>query len=178
MKTYLQFISECSSIQETSLSRVVSKIKKGGIATISAERGDKNKKENRERSNRLSRDLRGRGLGATKARGSFVETDDEGNRREVGETSYVVSSGKKGKRKFKKAVQKLGRKYDQDSVLIKQKPGLKSTASWLGTTKRKGAEPKLGKTSPQGKLSTANANKPLPAGEGGTKVKNKTYQFK
>ena len=178
MKTYLQFIEECYSIQETSLSRVVSKIKKGGIETISAERGDKSTRENRSRSRQLARDIRGRGMSGTRAKGSFVETDDDGNRREVGETSYIVSSGKKGKRKFKKEVQKLGKKYNQDSVLIKQKPGLKSTASWLGTTKRKGAEPKLGKTSPQGKLSTANANKPLPAGEGGTKVKNKTYQFK
>ena len=165
-------------IDETSLSRVVSKIKKGGIATISAERGDKSKSQNKARSKQLEKDIRGRGMGMTKSRGSFVEVDDEGKRREVGERSYVVTPGKKGKRKFKKAVAALGKKHDQDSVLIKQKPGLKSKASWLGTTKRKGAEPKQGKTSAQGTLSTSNSNKPLPAGEGGTKVKNRTYQFK
>jgi hypothetical protein len=165
-------------IDETSLSRVVSKVKKGGIATVSAERGDKSKSENKARSKQLEKDIRGRGMGMTKAKGSFVEVDDEGKRREVGERSYVVTPGKKGKRKFKKAVAALGKKHDQDSVLIKQKPGLKSKASWLGTTKRKDAEPKQGKTSPQGTLSTSNSNKPLPTGEGGTKVKNRTYQFK
>jgi len=178
MKTFSEFMVECYSIQETSLSRVVSKIKKGGVATVSAERGDKSKKENKQRSKQLEKDIRGRGMGMTKAKGSFVEVDDEGKRREVGERSYVVTPGKKGKRKFKKAVSALGKKHDQDSVLIKQKSGMKSKASWLGTTKRKGADPKLGKTSSQGTLSTSNSNKPLPAGEGGTKVKNRTYQFK
>lgn len=194
MKTFKQFILESSSLKkeftmeefvnsetdlsETSLSRIVGKIKKGGIATISAERGDKSKKENRQRSKQLEKDIRGRGMGMTKARGAFVETDDEGNRREVGERSYIVTSGKKGKRKFKKEVSKLGQKYDQDSVLIKQKPGLKTKASWLGTTNRKGADPKKGKTSPQGTLKTRDSNKPLPSGEGGTKIKNRTYQFK
>ena len=145
---------------------------------MSAERGDKSKKENKERSKQLEKDIRGRGMGMTKAKGAFVETDDDGKRREVGERSYIVTPGKKGKRKFKKEVSALGKKHDQDSVLIKQKPGLKSKASWLGTTDRKGADPKKGKTSPQGTLKTKDANKPLPSGEGGTKVKNKTYQFK
>jgi len=165
-------------LSETSLSRIVSKIRKGGVATVSAERGDKSKAENKKRSKQLEKDIRGRGMGMTKARGSFVEVDDDGKRREVGEKSYIVTPGKKGKRKFKKAVSALGKKHDQDSVLIKQKPGLKSKASWLGTTKRKDAEPKMGKTSPQGTLKTKDANKPLPGGEGGTKIKNKTYQFK
>ncbi len=194
MKTFKQFIleasfpkkeltsEECShsetGLTETSLSRVVSKIKRGGIATVSAERGDKSKKENRQRSKQLEKDIRGRGMGMTKAKGAFVETDDEGNRREVGERSYIVTPGKKGKRKFKKEVEKLGKKHDQDSVLIKQKPGLKTTASWLGTTDRKGVDPKKGKTSPQGTLKTKDSNKPLPTGEGGTKLKNRTYQFK
>ena len=166
------------NLSETSLSRIVSKVKKGGMATVSAERGDKSKAENKKRSQQLEKDIRGRGMGMTKARGSFVEVDDDGKRREVGERSYIVTPGKKGKRKFKKAVSALGKKHDQDSVLIKQKPGLKSKASWLGTTKRKDAEPKMGKASPQGTLKTKDANKPLPGGEGGTKIKNKTYQFK
>ena len=168
MKTYQAFI------QESSLSRVVGKIKKGGTATISAERGDKSKKENKKRSKSLEKDIRGRGMGMTKVTGAYNETDHG----EVRERSYVVTPGKKGKRKFKKEVSKLGKKYDQDSVLIKQKPGLKSRASWLGTSKRPGADPKYGKKYDQGTLSTKNASKPLPSGEGGTKIGKKTYQFK
>ena len=171
---YEQFISQIDQLDESSLSRIVSKIKKGGTATISAERGDKSKKENKERSKRLEKDLRGRGLGMTKARGAYNETDHG----EVEERSYVVTPGKKGKRKFKKAVAKLGAKYDQDSVLIKQKPGLDKKAAWLGTTDRKGADPKKGKKEDQGKLSTRDADKPLNPGEGGTKIGKKKYQFK
>lgn len=168
MKTYESFI------QESSLSRVTDKVKKGGMATISAERGDKSKKENKSRSKKLEKDIRGRGMGMTKATGAYNETDHG----EVRERSYVVTPGKKGKRKFKKEVQKLGKKYDQDSVLIKQKPGLDKKASWLGTSKRPGAEPKYGKKEVQGKLSTSDANQPLKSGEGGTKIGKKRYQFK
>ena len=47
MKTFQQFILECDSIQETSLNRVRAKSEKGGMAIMSAQRGDKSKKENK-----------------------------------------------------------------------------------------------------------------------------------
>ena len=182
MKSFESFMEEVNveleTLDESSLSRIVDKVKKGGMATISAERGDKSKKENKARSKSLEKDIRGRGMGMTKATGKFVETDSEGKRKEVDERSYVVTPGKKGKRKFKKEVSKLGQKYDQDSVLIKQKPGTDKKASWLGTTDRKDAWTKKGKKTDQGKLSTKDANKPLTPGEGGTKIGKKTYQFK
>ena len=59
MKTYKKFIED---IQESSLSRIKSKSDKGGMATMSASRGDKSAKENRERAKQLDRDIRGRGL--------------------------------------------------------------------------------------------------------------------
>ena len=52
MKTYKQFIED---IQESSLSRIQSKSDKGGMATMSASRGDKSAKENRERAKQLIR---------------------------------------------------------------------------------------------------------------------------
>ena len=52
MKTYKQFIED---IQESSLSRMKSKSDKGGMATMSASRGDKSAKENRERAKQLER---------------------------------------------------------------------------------------------------------------------------
>ena len=74
MKTYKKFIED---IQESSLSRIKSKSDKGGMATMSASRGDKSAKENRERAKQLDKDIRGRGLpGATKVTGSYVEKDD------------------------------------------------------------------------------------------------------
>ena len=116
MKTFKEFLDE------SSLSRIKSKSDKGGIALMSASRGDKSKKENRARAKQLDKDIRGRGLGgATKVTGSYMEKGDDGKERKVKERSHVVSSGKMGKRKFKKEVKKLGKKYGQDSVLTQTK---------------------------------------------------------
>ena len=51
MKTYKKFIED---IQESSLSRIKSKSDKGGMATMSASRGDKSAKENRARAKPVS----------------------------------------------------------------------------------------------------------------------------
>ena len=117
MKTYREFM------QESSLSRIKSKSDKGGIATLSGSRDDKSAKENRARAKQLDRDIRGRGLGgATKVTGSYVEKDKKtGEEKKVKERSHIVSSGKMGKRKFKKTVKALGKKYGQDSVLTQTK---------------------------------------------------------
>jgi hypothetical protein len=190
MKTFQEFMVECCDLQEKSLSRVVSKTQKGGIAIMSSDRGDKTKKEKNERSKNLVNRVRGAGLpGPTKVTGAYHEKDHG----EQKEKSFVVSSGKMGKRKFKKTVSKLGqdgglkhtknqkpnsKSDDQDSVLIKQKPGSQSKASWLGTSRRSDADPKLGKKYDQGKLSTKDANSPLKPGEGATVVGKKKLQFK
>ena len=49
MKTYSEFMLECSQVQESSLSRIKSKTDKGGVAILSGSRGDKSKKENKAR---------------------------------------------------------------------------------------------------------------------------------
>ncbi len=116
MKTFKEFM------QESSLSRIKSKSDKGGMAALSASRADKSAKENRARAKQLDRDIRGRGLGgATKVTGSYVEKGDDGKEKRVKERSHVVTSGKMGKRKFKKTVKALGKKYGQDSVLTQTK---------------------------------------------------------
>ena len=74
MKTFQEFVLECYSIQETSLTRVMSKSKKGGMAIMSAQRGDKSSSENKARSKQLERDIRGAGLpGPTKVAGRYTE---------------------------------------------------------------------------------------------------------
>ena len=191
MKTFKEFVLECHDLQEKSLSRIVSKIEKGGVAIVSSDRSDKTNKEKHQRSDRLVKRIRGAGLpGPTQTKGAYRET---GTTEDQTEKSFVVSSGKMGKRKFKKVASKLGqegglkqkknqepnsKEGDQDSVLIKQKPGLKSKASWLGTSRRSDADPKLGKKYDQGKMSTRDANSPLKPGEGATIVGKKKLQFK
>jgi hypothetical protein len=166
MKTFQEFMVECYSIQETSLTRVMRKSQKGGMAIMSAQRGDKSKKENKARSKQLEKDVRGAGLpGPTKVSGRYTENPGTSQEKKVGEKSHIITPGKKGKRKFKKAIEKLGKKYDQDSVLIQRKKGGESTlkgtskTSWPG----KGKNVKIG------------SMKPGRTGEFDTKVKNKTF---
>ena len=173
MKTFNEF---CSQLDESSLSRIKSKSDKGGIATMSASRADKSKKENKARAKQLDKDIKGKGLpGATKVTGSYVEKGDDGKEKKVKERSHVVTSGKKGKRAFKKAVKSLGKKYGQDSVLTQTKKTgtLSATRKGglgkkpknkrpLGSTKRVG----LGKFKPQGKNP-----------EGQSQIKGKTFTY-
>ena len=153
-------------LEESSLARIKSKSDKGGMAALSASRAGKSAKENRARAKQLDKDIRGKGLGgATKVTGSYVEKGDDGKEKKVKERSHVVTSGKMGKRKFKKAVKKLGKKYGQDSVLIKQKKtGTLSETRKGGLGKSKNI--KLGKFKPQGKNP-----------EGQSQIKGKTFTY-
>jgi hypothetical protein len=138
------------------------------MAIMSAQRGDMTKKQNAARSKQLDKDIRGAGLpGPTKVSGRYTENKGQKNERKVGERSSVVSSGKMGKRKFKKAITKLGKKYNQDSVLIKKKP--KGSAALVGTNKS--SYPGMGKSDKVGKMN------PGKTGEFDTKIKNKTFTY-
>ena len=166
MKTYQDFMVECSQIDESSLSRIKSKHDKGGVAVLSGSRGDKSNKENRARAKSLDKDIRGKfGKGATKVTGKYTEKDDKtGKETRVKERSHVVTSGKMGKKKFKKEVKKLGKKYTQDSVLTQTK----KTAT-LHRTRKGGLEKKgenVGRFKPQGKN---------PYGQ--SQIKGKTFSY-
>ena len=154
-------------MQESSLSRIKSKSDKGGIGILSGSRGDKSAKENRARAKQLDKDIRGKiGRGATKATGSYIEKDDKtGKETKVKERSHIIDQGKMGKRKFKKAVKALGRKYGQDSVIAQTKG--KGGATLART--RKGGLPK--RNIPIGKM------KPGRTGEMDTRIKGKTFTY-
>jgi len=165
MKNFEDFMEEVQQeLDESSLARLAKKTEKGGTAYMSAERGDKSKKENKARTKQLGKDIRGAGLpGPTKVEGQYKEAgQDKPNK----EASYAVSSGKMGKKKFKKAVKKLGAKYDQDSVLIQKD---KNTDAKLHPTTKagkddlKGWDGKVGKMKPGGK------------GDMQTRIKGKTF---
>ena len=160
MKTFKEFM------QESSLARIKSKSDKGGMAALSASRAGKSAKENRARAKQLDKDIRGRGLGgATKVTGSYVEKGDDGKEKKVKERSHIVTSGKMGKRKFKKTVKKLGKKYGQDSVLTQtKKTGTLAATRKGGLGKSKNI--KLGKFKPQGKNP-----------EGQSQIKGKTFTY-
>ena len=166
MKTFKQFLDE------SSLSRIKSKSDKGGMAIISGSRGDKSPKENKARAKQLDRDIKGKGLpGATKVQGRWSENPGTKDEKKVKERSHVVTSGKKGKRKFKKAIKALGKKYGQDAVLTQTK----KTGTVAAT--RKGG---LGKDSRGKNVKVAKAGK-FRAGrsspEGDTQIKKKTFTY-
>ena len=166
-RDYLLDVHEVIDLEESSLNRLKSKAEKGGTAIVSASRGEKSNKENRARARKLDRDIRGKfGKGATKVSGRYMEKDEKtGKETKVKERSHVISSGKMGKRKFKKAVKSLGRKYGQDAVITQQKGNKDAT---LKRT-RKGGLPK--RNIKLGKM------KPGRTGDNDTKIKGKTFTY-
>jgi len=167
MKTFQEFMLVVEElVSETSLTRVMSKSERGGMAIMSAQRGDKSKAENKARSRQLERDIRGAGLpGPTKVSGRYTENPGTSQERKVGEKSHIITPGKMGKRKFKKVIEKLGKKYDQDSVLIQRKPGGSATLKGTSDTSFPG----------RGKNVKIGSMKPGRTGEFDTKVKKKTF---
>ena len=170
MKTYKKFIED---IQESSLSRIKSKSDKGGMAIISGSRGDKSAKENKARAKQLDKDIRGKGLpGATKVSGRWDEKDDDtGKTTKVKERSHVVTSGKMGKRKFKKTVKALGKKYGQDAVLTQTK----KTGTISATRKGGLGKDKQGRNVKRFTAGTMKPGRTSP--EGDTKIKGKTFTY-
>ena len=171
MKTYKEFV------QESSLSRIKSKSDKGGMAILSGSRGDKSRKENQARAKQLDKDIKGKGLpGATKVTGSYDEKDEKtGKSTKVKERSHVVSSGKMGKRKFKKTVKALGKKYGQDSVLTQTKK-----TGTLSATRKGGLGTKPKDKRPLGSTKRITAGKFKPQGqnpEGQSQIKGKTFTY-
>ena len=162
MKTYQEFM------QESSLSRIKSKSDKSGIATMSADRGNLSRKQNQARAKQLQKDIRGKfGRGPTKLKGSYDEKDEKtGESRKVKEKSFAIDRGKMGKRKFKKEVKKLGKKYGQDSVLTQTK----KTAT-LHATRKGGLGPKT-KGIGVGKFRAQKKNP-----EGQSQIKGKVFSY-
>ena len=162
MKTFKEFM------QESSLARIKSKSDKSGIATMSADRGNLSRKQNQARAQQLQKDIRGKfGRGPTKLKGSYDERDEKtGESRKVKEKSFAIDRGKMGKRKFKKEVKKLGKKYGQDSVLTQTK----KTAT-LHATRKGGLGPKT-KGIGVGKFRAQRKNP-----EGQSQIKGKVFSY-
>ena len=80
------------------------------------------------------------------------------------EISYAIDRGKMGKRKFKKEVKKLGKKYGQDSVLTQTKKTATLHRTRKGGLDKKGEN--VGRFKPQGKN---------PYGQ--SQIKGKTFSY-
>ena len=161
MKSYKEFM------QESSMSRLKAKADKGGTAIMTTSRKDKSRKQKSIDQKKLDRTIRSKfGKGATKVIGKYNEKDEKtGKETRVKERSHFIQQGKMGKRKFKKAVKTLGRKYGQDSVITQQKGNKSAT---LKRTRKGGMSTKNYKL---GKM------RPGRSGENETQIKGKTFTY-
>ena len=100
----------------------------------------------------------------------LTKDDKTGKTTKVKERSHVVTSGKKGKRKFKKAIKALGKKYGQDAVLTQTK----KTAT-VSATRKGGLGKKAGK--PVKRFTAGKMRPGRSSPEGDTKIKGKTFTY-
>lgn len=175
MKTFNEFLTESvnggTNLNESSMTRFISKFKLHDAVIITAFRDgvierDKQgnrlkdddgkyvyskkftKAENKARNKELFSALFAKGYSITKVKGSYIENYQEVDEKEMNEESFVVVN-QHDKSDFLEVLEKLGRHYDQDSILV-IKGGDSPTAYLLGTND---AEfPGLGKKVNQGSI--------------------------
>ncbi len=93
----------------------------------------------------------------------------------VKERSHVVTSGKKSKRRFKKDIKALGKKYNQDAVLTQTKKTGTLTATRKGGL---GTKPKTKTRDTNVKRAGVGKMKPgRSSPEGDTQIKKKTFTY-
>lgn len=107
-------------LSESKLSRVWQHVEGDkSFAFVSANRSEYSDKENKKRSAQLKQDIRKLKLGFIEMKGGFVETSKDKDGKEikvtVEEDSFLIPNISK------KDVIMLGNKYEQDSVLFKDK---------------------------------------------------------
>ena len=115
---YEKFWKNNDVMTESNWSRL-NKHLKDNCFMISACRGDKTEKENKQRTEQLAKDIRAKGLGFIRILGGYVENKGEADEREVVEESFLVPMPKNyAKYMFFDDAIELCKKYNQDSVLI------------------------------------------------------------
>lgn len=127
---------------ESSLSRIQRKISKHTSGTISAFRDEYSRKENLSRNKEMGAYLRSKGYSVTKIVGSWEETLSNNEKKVVNEESFFVANQKvegDDKGELENDLMKLGKKYDQDSILMIPSGG--KDAYLVGTSNREDAFP-------------------------------------
>ena len=154
-----------NQIDEGGMSRQVQHSKSRSTAQLTATRGDKSSKENKARNKELGKKVRSMGYGYKKVKGEYPETDSKtGEKKTVKEPSITVNAPKKKFKKFRKQMKRLGKEYNQDTVITKKG---KDKATLHPTNKRAGKKgSKIGQIRP-GKTGKF----------GHTKVGSKTYTY-
>lgn len=134
MNDMRKIINLVESVEETNLfeasfSRIHKHLEDTSICIITAYRGlDDNASEeeinnqnrlNKQNNVKLKNDIRALGYGFNSMKGGYVENHGTEDARNVEEHSYFVTDNKNDPEAFKNSMIELGKKYDQDSVILK-----------------------------------------------------------
>lgn len=139
--TFEQFLNESTEatpLNESSLTRIQSKIEDSRCATLSAFRNENGKKINRANSAKLASLIKEHGFSYTQIVGHYVEEDKDGKEVPVKELSFFVQN-KEGESDadFDKAISEISASFKQECVLIIPKGG--KDAFLLGTLNKEDA---------------------------------------
>lgn len=139
-KSFKEFVSE------SSLSRLWSKTQEHTCGSISGYRDENTRKENKANNRLILNYLQGKGYSVTSVQGSYIENFGTDSAKEVAEPSFFVCNQKvdgDDNGQLEKDLVKMGRKTDQDSILVIPYGG--KGAYLIGTSRRDNAYPSYGK---------------------------------
>ena len=134
-------------LNESSLTRLHSKMQDSTTGVITAYRGEFTKRENQQRNKSLVAKLMAKGYSVTAVRGSYIENYESEDATEVSEHSFFVAPRKPEQSEtLEQDLVALGQEFDQDSVLIITN----GKGELVGTSQRENAWPSFGKREPVG----------------------------
>lgn len=112
-------------LEEARLARIIQHINSDyEICFISACRGNRSNNKNKELTSELARDITKLGYGFIQITGGYTETYGDGSKEDVTEASFFVINTDKDigyKNDFAAEMLALGRKYEQQDILLKTK---------------------------------------------------------
>ncbi len=113
-------------ITEDSLNRLQEVHRKNGYAIVSACRNEFTKEENEKRTNQLKEILQKSSFSFKKVLGGFIETKEDGSKKEVKEKSFIIYNYDKNgnvaeKDKLFKFALQICKKFNQNSILYSEK---------------------------------------------------------
>jgi hypothetical protein len=132
-------------IDESSLSRIWRKTQDHTCGSISGYRDENTRAENKNNNKIILNYLQGKGYSVTSVQGSYIENFGSDSAKEVKEPSFFVANDKvegDDGGQLERDLVKMGRKTDQDSVLVIPHGG--KGAYLVGTSRREEAFPSYG----------------------------------
>jgi len=124
-------------LKETTLKKMLTTHSDAGYVIITAFRNEYDLRDNYKRNKKLEANIKQSGYSYFPVWGGFVETDKDGNKKEVKEKSIVITNFPKGSsepkpdsEELKKLGQELAKRHDQESFLYKP-TGTDSKAYYL-----------------------------------------------